>query len=288
VDVNVSGDNIIGLGTQLNGYTDSALKFVVNLNSTGYYFKTAELPNTITFNCNNGNRAFFAYYNSIPAAGVLAEVADKTSNVLPRTINVDKSYKYIHIQISYDQATTNDQVCVGNTLKPYEPYNPNSEAITIQLGDTYYGCKLDVVSGVLTVDRACVDLGTLNWSYTSSSGRSLFTSNDITDYKHTGANDIPVNAICECFVIVPMSSIFVNGQMGMDGDVAKNRTIICDNRYSSASDFKTAMNGVQLVYELATPITIQLTPTAVSSLLGQNNIWADTGDVLDGQYFKSL
>ena len=35
---------------------------------------------------------------------------------------------------------------------------------------------------------------------------------------------------------------------------------------------------VQVAYFLATPITYHLTPTEVRTLLGTNNIWADTGD----------
>lgn len=39
------------------------------------------------------------------------------------------------------------------------------------------------------------------------------------------------------------------------------------------------MSGVHLVYELATPITYDLTSLEVLELLkGTNNIWADTGD----------
>ena len=38
------------------------------------------------------------------------------------------------------------------------------------------------------------------------------------------------------------------------------------------------MSGVQLVYKLATPQTYQLTPTEVKTLLGVNNIFANTGD----------
>lgn len=37
--------------------------------------------------------------------------------------------------------------------------------------------------------------------------------------------------------------------------------------------------GAQVVYKLATPITYQCTPTEVKTLLGANNIFADTGDV---------
>ena len=40
------------------------------------------------------------------------------------------------------------------------------------------------------------------------------------------------------------------------------------------------LNGVQLVYELATPIEIQLDPVTISTISGQtNNVWADAGDV---------
>ena len=44
----------------------------------------------------------------------------------------------------------------------------------------------------------------------------------------------------------------------------------------------TPTTGAQVVYELATPITYQLTPQEVRTLLGTNNIWADTGDVTVG------
>lgn len=36
--------------------------------------------------------------------------------------------------------------------------------------------------------------------------------------------------------------------------------------------------GAQVVYELATPVTYQLTPQQITTLLGENNVWADTGD----------
>ena len=37
-------------------------------------------------------------------------------------------------------------------------------------------------------------------------------------------------------------------------------------------------NQTQVCYPLATPITYQLTPQEITSLLGANNLWADTGD----------
>lgn len=40
----------------------------------------------------------------------------------------------------------------------------------------------------------------------------------------------------------------------------------------------TPTTGAQVVYKLATPTTYQLTPVQVTSLLGENNVWADTGN----------
>lgn len=50
----------------------------------------------------------------------------------------------------------------------------------------------------------------------------------------------------------------------------------------------TPTTGAQVVYPLATPQTYQLTPAQVTTLLGQNNIFADCGQVLNGEYFVTL
>ena len=52
-----------------------------------------------------------------------------------------------------------------------------------------------------------------------------------------------------------------------------------DTSCATSADFKTAMSGVQFVYELKTPFTVQLTPSQMQTLLGENHIFADTGDV---------
>ena len=52
---------------------------------------------------------------------------------------------------------------------------------------------------------------------------------------------------------------------------------ICDRAvYASGT---TPPTGSQVVYTLATPTTVQLTPTEVKTILGNNNIFADSGDV---------
>ena len=48
----------------------------------------------------------------------------------------------------------------------------------------------------------------------------------------------------------------------------------------------TPTTGAQVVYPLTTPQTIQLTPTQVRSIVGQNNIFTDCGSITEAQYFS--
>ena len=45
-----------------------------------------------------------------------------------------------------------------------------------------------------------------------------------------------------------------------------------------------ANTPLQVVALLATPIEYTLTPTEVTTLLGENNIWADTGEITELTY----
>ena len=154
---------------------------------------------------------------------------------------------------------------------------------------TVYGGSLDVTNGVLTVDMVMVDLGTLSWhantNITQVDGTPIpvFRSN-------IGAIPSKINSagLSSQYIISPgsyangMNNIRNNDNSAWVGCTfwgqADARVVLRNDTYTDAEEFKTAMSGVQLVYELATPVTYQLTPTKVKSLLGQNNIWADTGD----------
>ena len=153
----------------------------------------------------------------------------------------------------------------------YRPYAGNRYTIT--LGDTVYGAKLTIAedgSVNALVDRARVDLGTLNWRYQAAS--SVFYS-DVPGKKA----DKPVI----CSIYKPSDSYGFNA---LDYEIATGRAnnyvYIKDPRYTDAASFKTAVSGQTLVYMLDTPITIQLDPVTISVISGQtNNVWADAGDV---------
>ena len=137
---------------------------------------------------------------------------------------------------------------------------------------TVYGGTDEVVGGNLESTYGMVDLGTLNWGKYSVAQGTLFrtTINDSVDQTST----VKSNALCSAYPTVAQANR-AEGTLSANG----HSFDIIDSRYTNAADFKAAMSGVQLCYELATPITYQLTPQEVTTLLGANRVWSDAGDI---------
>ena len=159
-----------------------------------------------------------------------------------------------------------------STDHDYHPYTGRS--ITINLGQTVYGGHLDVVSGELVIDRAMVDLGTLRWYYIAS--RGIFEA-DLVNAKPF-ANTEVATVLCSQYVTKTYVNVYNNAVNCSIAIAVNSRVYVYDSAYADVTAFKTAMGGVMACYELATPIEIQLTPNQINSLLGVNNLWADSGD----------
>ena len=151
--------------------------------------------------------------------------------------------------------------------------NPTTYPITFPTeAGTVYGGTLDVTNGALTVDHNVVDGGTLSWShwynqyfYASISGKINGTITDIKSDIYTTTNGAPADGIYGIFNTSSPSLAYI-----ADPSLSRDD--------SGAAALKTKLSGHQIWYSLATPITYTLTPTEVATLLGTNNIWADTGD----------
>lgn len=112
-----------------------------------------------------------------------------------------------------------------------------------------------------------VDMGTLNWGYGNYFGTDTkcFYSTDISGAKLHNAYVAPT-AICHLYNPTTANEIAQRGTQGYALFADTGSLIICDNNYTDAASFKAAMQGVMLVYELATPIV-----TDVSDILTSDN-----------------
>ena len=248
--------------------------------SSSYVFKC--LPNTIyTLKHNNPNVSIFrvATINVSIEESENATLNQVSVMTNPRTITTDSDATYIVIQQSNAIASAKEtqlQIELGDSATEYEPFKGASIPISWQTEvGTVYGGKLDVLSGVLRIDMAMVDFGTLTWVYDTTTHPTWAFFRTIISERKAGWNNF-INSI------YPLTT----SQYDRTGDkvitgasyYSGKNIIVRDTSYTDATAFKTAVTGQRLVYKLATPIEIQLTPQQVNSLLGVNNIWADTGD----------
>lgn len=196
-----------------------------------------------------------------------------------QTVTLDKSGDYSFAPMVSNGATFSNaivgiQVENGNAVTEFA--NPSDDTYTIPLPQTVYGGTLDVATGVLTVDKVVKDLGTLTWTLTNST-LHFFRTTGLSDHQATDG----INYLCSAYQAV--SSSMAAAAMP-DKSCNGNTTVgayfyIRDTDHSDAASLKASLNGVQLIYEVENPQTIQLTPTEVSTLLGDNNIYADAGSV---------
>ena len=187
----------------------------------------------------------------------------------------------VQFMASYDTMYySNVQLESGSSATDYVPYA--NETYTAEFENTVYGGKVDLVSGVLTVDMAIVDLGTLNWEYDSSSDKFLVNA---PSNAPAGVARGLANVICENYWnAVGQQVAFYNNEIDKcflfkSTYIGSNRIYIRDTLYANANKFKSAMSGVQLAYKLATPQEIQLTPQQIQTLVGKNYVYSEEGDM---------
>lgn len=175
---------------------------------------------------------------------------------------------------------SNPQVELGSTVTTFEPYNGTTTPVN--LGRTVYGGTPDVVTGVLTVDRAMVTLdGSSDEQYVAGAYGMAFRTYLPNDFKPTTNNRELAGLVSNQMAEVTQASTW--GTVGTCAVIANTNQLyfkLADD-LTDVSALRTylASNPLQIVYPLAEPQTIQLTPTQINTLLGENNVWADSGDV---------
>jgi len=151
----------------------------------------------------------------------------------------------------------------------------NGTTVSVSLGDDRYGGELDVLTGRGQITHARTNLGNLAWT-TLASGRHRASIYDMYHYSSTTADGMctnykPVNN--EDVQTVDYSiSAYTSGDDSRYVQVNDS-----DLNGISPSAFTQAVSGVYFVYQLETPINIQLSANELSSIIGNNTFSTDTG-----------
>ena len=146
----------------------------------------------------------------------------------------------------------------------------------ISLGDgaPYYGGILDVITGVLTV--------------THSHRNSLWTSwvqveNTHLFYRNLTTGEPGGQILCAAYKNVNYNSVNNSICIGLS-DYYEGRVVLRDDSCDSANALATKIQGLtntELAIELkpSSYTIVQLSSTEVSAIIGQNNVWADSGNI---------
>ena len=121
---------------------------------------------------------------------------------------------------------------------------------SVTIGDISDNQYKTFLSGVINGTYGFVDLGGLTWSY--GSGSQVFYTEDITDM----SEEIPFdNMVCPVFEtlnsttgLAKMTNYSIKRG---NTESSKISIYVKDTDYTVASDFKTVVSGVYLIYELA-------------------------------------
>lgn len=289
------GKNII----DIQSYTSKPSIVTIDADGTihinGTLSATDFIRAPLAFTVPTGATYTFSANNALTSSGVQLSVrrADGESaggwyslNAVNRTNTFALTGIGVSFQIQINAGTYNDftlrpQLEYGSTATPYDPYTvhiyPLDSSLTLRGlpkldGDNlYYDGDVYKASGEVERRYGVVDLGTLNWSkdnQTNNPGR--FYSSGIASLVRRPTAAVQYGAFILCSKYIAgrnpistpkdadkMIAIYTNGTIYLS-DITYTE--------STTAEFKTAMSGVYLLYELATPTTESATPYTTSQV----------------------
>ena len=237
--------------------------------------------------CKNGIRVVpnAKYYVNITRAHLLCWYDDNDAFIGPDTVYstpheytapANARYMRFYVEPDYGNTYKHDiTINYPSTDHDYHPGHVQTIPITFPSGTTVYGGTLELPSCVLTVTHASVTLtdDTATWSTATKSVQILRSNLPYPSKIPSSIQPLvcdrlkpatgPSNQNFACGLTSSTGNVRFYGENGVD--------------YGSAAACITAIGYPTAIYPLDPVLTVQLTPTEVTTLLGQNNIWSDTG-----------
>ena len=291
-----SGKNLFS-----NNFTDYTKPF-------DYYVKKIKVPNgTYTVSIIPKGEAITGFTVAIADSGdryddfqnfyVILTATGETRSII-RTVKNNQLVLCIYLnsagQAEFDELfnTYEIQLEYGSSPTEYQPYC--GETFTIPLGNTMYDGTLDVAAGVLTVTHKGVALtGSETWILFPGDTNTI----GVTFYTEELQDSARGLQLSKCSHFKNIDSVWLAVFKDRTGIYSDNATAVAkyfrppNANVSTVDQFKawlssqnTAGTPVTLVYKLAEPITIHLTPQEILALSGVNTIYADTGNVTVSGY----
>lgn len=249
-----------------------------------------------------GNGSLNTIYDSMSSSWgpVHTTVLTGVETTYTYTFTADSNKYYFGVYVT-DDTTTDGSITIkdfqlevspsATTFAPYSNICPitgrastsvsttdgtDTETASITFGQTVYGGTVNFNTGVVTVDRAIVDMGDLTYNYNSEN--NVFSTSVVSDMAAPISDKVQIM----CSVLKGLTPKDLTGIVNADDNtIAFNSTdavklfrLKC-TAYTDGNAFKTAMTGQKIVYELATPVELTLTADELQMLKGDNSVTGD-------------
>ena len=205
-------------------------------------------------------------YDAIPSitSGQTKETVVLVSDANKTVYSLVKSNSSNSTVLYYDESGVFEGVLTADDFEPYK-----GQTYTTDLDVTRYGGTLDVTTGVLTVTHQYLEVSSCNSVATASTNVQYA---NIGLGSGNGANSDHSTNISSSYEQTE-SAPQTDGYFRLSGSTL----YIYDNRFTdkATADAILASELPKVVYKLATPQVVQLTPTQVRTMLGTNNLWND-------------
>lgn len=187
---------------------------------------------------------------------------------------------------TYENVTYYPQAEVGTVPTEYTP-TAGLDVYTATLGETVYGGRYDWLTGKLVIEWYGEEVQNLTDQYYNEAGG--FVAGKLQRVVYGEYNAVkPESIVCSHYVSGSQAKVVVGG-----GTNSMFR--VYNSGFTSLKDWQTylaaqkaAGTPVQVVYRLATPIEIQLTPAIITAVepVQNNTLYGD--GVIEVEYIKPL
>lgn len=288
VNVVRTGEVLNNSTTILNGYIDS----------TGVYKTSTTQSKSVYVHANAGTLYIkrttssvfrIGTFPSIPAHNTTATTfIDVTASTTEYSIDITSDCYVVIFIVSNSSASdvaNSDAILSAFVVsdKPITTY-----PISLSSAGTVYGGTLDVTTGELVVDRVMKEFdGSSDETWTTLATANVFR-HDALDPLVDDSRRLTGTISNECYVSSYNYTNMKANYPSISFDTTGRLYIAISDDHSTATQCKAwlAENPLQVCYYLNTPQTYQLTPTEVTTLLGENTIWMDAEGVIEAEYWR--
>lgn len=165
----------------------------------------------------------------------------------------------------------------SDTDSAFEPYTGQEYSVTFPSNvGTVYGGSLNVTTGELVVEKAKLNNST--WTIDTTFQRAYFSRR--ATFEPSVSNDIASDkVICSKLPTISLNDLMNNKTQGIalstSGALSLHITGLTDKSSFTQEEVNTWLSDVDIIYKLATPLTYQLTPTEVTTLIQGNTFMSD-------------